>query len=170
MVSLIGGALLCCGCALGGFALVGFQQKRVRILQSLLLMLSILQGRLRYLCPPVDPLLESLCASASLRPLSFLPACLCALRGGTPFAKAWSDAIRHDVILRSMPETAALLCSLGATLGAVDVQGQLDYCAQIASQLESQLRVSEQQLARNARLFPPLGLLLGAFSALMLIS
>lgn len=166
---MIGGALLGCGFALGGFALVALQQQRVACLQALGLMLSILQGRLRYLCPPVDVLLESLCSNASLQKLLFLPDCLEALRGGTPFAAAWTDAIHRDALLRSMPETASLLSSLSATLGAVDVQGQLDYCAQIASQLEMQLQRAEQRLARNSRLFPPLGLLLGAFAALMLI-
>ena len=170
MIRALGGVLVCCGFALGGCSLAGHYRKRVRYLNALLLMLSMTQSRLRYLALPVEELLDSLQSCASLRQLSFIPNCLFHLRAGVPFAQAWEHAVHADETLRRMPETAALVSALGATLGAVDLQGQLDHCAQCAAQLERQLQAAEQQLARAARLFPPLGLLLGAFSALMLFS
>ena len=168
MIRSVGVAFLSCGIFAGGFALAAVEQKRVRTLRNLLLLISMIESQLRFLCPPVEDLLCSLRSCASLRGFSFLTACLSALRDGAPFASAWAASIRKEPALRGLPETAALITALGATLGAVDVQGQLDHCAQCASQLERQLQTAERRFERSARLFPPLGLLLGAFFALLL--
>lgn len=169
MINSVAGLLLGFGFSIGGFVLSGMQRRRVDTVRTLLLMLSMIESRLRFLNLPVQSMLSGLCDSAALHRLRFLPDCKERFAAGLPFSSAWAAAIQSDADLKATPEAADALLPLGEIIGAVDAESQIRHCAQCRARLTDLLARLEAQSARRGKLFPPLGILLGMMCALMTI-
>ncbi len=157
------------------FALAGryfalLEKKREETLRSILLMVSVTETQLRYARLPVGDLLRVLCENKALNELGFLRDCRELLCFGHSFSSAWRKSIEQNTQLKKLlPEAYESLVSLGGEIGATDLEGQLSRCEYHKRYFETVLAEREEKSKRSARLFPPLGLLLGVFAAIFML-
>lgn len=152
----------------GYFALL--DKKRAETLENILLMLSITETQLRYSRMPVSDLLKSLCENNALSGLGFLKECRELLCFGESFPCAWKKSIEASSELkRLLPETYDNLLVLGDEIGATDLDGQLSRCEYYNCLFTGVLSERREKSKRSAKLFPPLGMLLGISAALFII-
>ena len=149
------------------FALL--DKKRAQTLESILLMLSITETQLRYSRMPVSDLLKSLCENNALTGLDFLRECRELLCFGESFSSAWKRSIEASAELKKLlPETYDNLLVLGDEIGATDLDGQLSRCEYYNRLFTRVLSERQEKSRRSAKLFPPLGALIG-FSVVILL-
>ena len=158
-----------------GFFLAGkwassVQEKRVEILNEIMLMLNITESRLRYSHLPVTDLLRSLCENTGLSGLRFIKSCLERICFGEPFPDAWRKSIEDETeFCRLLSEVSASLADFGADIGSTDLESQLSGCACYKELVAHELELQREKSVKYKKLFPPLGLMLGISAAIIVI-
>lgn len=156
--------------ALAGRYFASLEKKREETLRSLLLMVSVTETQFRYARLPVADLLKILCENKALAQLGFLRDCREMLCFGYSFSSAWRKSIEQNAEMKKLlPEVYESLVSLGGEIGATDLEGQLSRCEYHKRYFENVLAEREEKSKRSAKLFPPLGLLLGVFAAIFML-
>lgn len=88
--------------------------------------------------------------------------------GGT-FHEAWEQSVEKHCPECLKSEDIDLLINVGAELGTSDIQGQLESLAMSRSELSRITAESRAEYAKKASLYRSMGVLAGAFAAVMLI-
>ncbi|MDR2753728.1 MAG: stage III sporulation protein AB [Oscillospiraceae bacterium] len=119
---------------------------RARELELCLQMVASLRAQLQFLRPPLEQMVEDVCAQS--RCPVFLPHCLRGLRQGIGFPGAWREALAaHGGGLREDDRLQLLL--LGEILGNSDAAGQRE--ARLLQDNLLQTRFDQARAARDGR-------------------
>lgn len=154
---------------LGGRLLAQKDAKRVSVIREILLMINVMETRLRYSEMPVNRLL-ALLEENGFSQLGFLSECRKRLSDGEAFGMAWGKSIEQSrAFCVLLPEEARRLTAMGTDIGVTDIEGQLSCCRYYKVLFEKSLTEREEQSERSSRMFPPLGMLLGVSAAIFLI-
>jgi stage III sporulation protein AB len=161
-------ALIVLSAAMTGVFMASGLTARVRGIEAALALLVFLRDRLRYLQHTVRDLIEAACGQPSLEQNRFLVPCRDALRRGESFPSAWQAA------LAAAPgplgnEELALLSGLGASLGATDLSGQLDFLDHTRARLDSLHAAALSRRDKHQSLYSTLGVLSGVGIAIVLL-
>ncbi len=161
--------LLVSAFALTGRWAASIQEKRVSVMDKIMLMINIVESQLRYSHMPVTDLLRILCDNMGLSELEFIKNCRERVCFGEPFPDAWRSSIETEtVICRLLPELAVNLAAFGADIGSTDLESQLSGCEYYKQIFSAQLELQREKSQKYKKLFPPLGLLLGISAAIMI--
>lgn len=157
------------------FALAGkwassVQERRVKVMGEIMLMLNIVESQLRHSHLPVTDLLRVLCNNAGLSELEFIKNCRERVCFGEPFPEAWKNSVEAEISLcRLLPESVGNLTAFGADIGVTDLESQLSGCEYYKQIFSGELEMQREKSMKYKKLFPPLGLLLGISAAIMIL-
>ena len=153
------GSALFCGCTAANLL-----SRKAAYLRLLRQFLTALMNELHYTLPPVSDLLQTLAGQAAYRELIFLQT---AAAHADTFPEGWQDAVRQDRQLSA--ETAAVMETVGQTLGATDLDGQLCTLQLCSGRLADLQADAEQTAKEKGALYRSLGLFGGLFCVILLL-
>ena len=141
---------------------------RLRRLESCVLLLGEMHGRLRYLQPTVQGLVSALAAQHRFSGLPFLKESARLMLKGQEFSSGWREALKaHEGILGK--EEAAILASLGDVLGQSDLDSQLAAIDLARVQLEQRIEGARKKVMAQGSLYRSIGALGGVAAAIILL-
>lgn len=156
--------------AVAGKCFAVFYQKRVSVLETVILMITSGESRLRYSCLPIGDLLRILNENETLSELHFIKTCREKVCFGMDFYSAWKESIESETeFCRLLGKSAKSLISMGSELGSTDLEGQLSCCRYYKKIFESDLGEQREISMKYSKIFPSLGLLLGVSAAILII-
>lgn len=162
--------LIAVGFALGGRWLAAYQQKRVELISSVILMLNIIENQLRFACLPVADLLRIISETGSLSELCFIKSVREKVCFGEPFPAAWRECVENEKELcRLLDGCVTHLIRLGDDIGSTDLEGQLSCCRYYKEIFDGELAVQQEKSRKYTKLFPSLGLLAGISAAILIV-
>lgn len=162
--------LIAAGFAFGGFGLAAYQTKKTAVIADVLLMITVIETQLRYICLPVSDLLRTLCDNSRLENLCFLKKCKDRVDNGEPFPQAWKESVENEnELCRLLSGHCSYLLRLGADIGSTDIQGQLSCCEYYKDIFAKELKEREENGKKYSRLYPTIGLMLGVSAAILII-
>ena len=157
------------------FALAGkwgasFQERRVTVMNEMMLMINVVESQLRHSHLPVTDLLRVLCENSSLSGLDFLKNCRERMCFGEPFPDAWRKSVESETELcRLLPGIKSNLAAFGSDIGSTDLESQISGCEYYRQIFSSELDIQREKNQKYKKIFPPLGLLLGISVAIMML-
>ena len=170
MIKAVAAVMLISGFSLAGHCFAAFQAKRVSVLEDIMLMLSVIETRLGYDCPPVTDIMKILSENPALSRLEFLKSCFERVCAGEPFPSAWRESVNNQQELcRLLAGSTEQLCVLGEELGATDLEAQLRKCEYYKKVFSAELELQKEKSQKYSKLFPPLGFMLGICAAIIII-
>ena len=161
--------LLCVvlACAGTGFLRARQLQAQYAALELLCALTQEMESCIRHVQPELGELLEMLAEHPNYRRFSFLCDTADSISPLHPFQETWAGALQAD---KAVPNNArAPLLQLGATLGTTDTQGQLAALQLCRAMLEQAAADARETAHTKGKLARALGLLGGAFAAVMLM-
>lgn len=170
MIKAAAAVMLIAGFSLSGHCFAAFQSKRVSMLEDIMLMISVVETRLGYDCPPVTDIVRILSENPALSNLEFLRECFERICTGEPFPSAWRESVKSSrELCRLLSGFAERLCAFGAELGATDLEAQLRKCDYYKRLFLTELEAQRERSRKYSKLFPPLGFMLGICAAIIII-
>ncbi len=170
LLKLIAMILFVTGFFLAGKRAALFQEKRTALFREILLMISIVESRLRYSRIPVTDLLCILDENKGLSELGFIKICREKVCFGEAFPDAWRESVAAEPELcRLLSDSAEYLSSFGADIGSTDLESQLSGCSYYSGIFEHELEIQQEKSRRYSKVFPTLGMLLGISAAILII-
>ncbi len=162
--------LLVAGFFLAGKWAAAMQEKRTALLDEIMLMISVVESRLRYARLPVTDLLRVLDESPGLSQLGFIKNCREKVCFGEPFPEAWRNSVRSETELcKLLADSAEHLASFGADIGSTDLESQLSGCRYYIGVFGRDLDLQREKSRKYSKLFPPLGMLIGISAAILIV-
>lgn len=162
--------LIAAGFAVGGCYAASFQSKKAKVIEDILLMISVTQTQLRYACLPVSDLLKILCENNRFVGLGFIEKCKESVESGEPFPQAWKNSVESEYMLcRLLSNHCGYLIRLGSDIGATDIEGQLGCCEYYKQIFEKELVRREENAKKYSKLYPALGMMLGISAAILIV-
>ncbi len=156
--------------SVAGKCLASFQQRRVSVLETVILMITSGESRLRYACLPMSDLLKALNENKSLSELGFIKTCREKVCFGTDFYSAWKESIESETeFCNLLGKSAKSLISMGSELGSTDLEGQLSCCEYYKKIFENDLEEQREKSLKCSKIFPSMGLLLGISAAILIL-
>ena len=153
------GSALFCGCTAADRL-----RKNAAYIRLLRQLLTELMNELRYTLPPVSDLLRTLAGRAAYQRLTFLQI---AAEQADSFPESWQNAVRQD---RHLPaDAAAVMETVGQTLGATELDGQLSSLQLCAGRLSELQADAEHTAKEKGNLYRSLGLFGGLFLVILLL-
>ncbi len=170
MVKTAAMVLIAAGFAVGGCCAASFQNKKAKVIEDILLMISVTETQLRYTCLPVSELLKTLCENNRLNGLGFIKKCKEAVESGESFPAAWKSSIENEYALsRLLSDHSGYLIRLGCDIGATDIEGQLGSCEYYKQIFQKELVQREENAKKYSKLYPALGMMLGVSAAILIV-
>lgn len=160
---LIGGLLIVSAFSFCGVSFAGEARTEIRALESLLSLLRTLSQRLSWGKEPLRSLFSSF-RDPYLERTGFLP--LLRNAEGRNYPDAWEQALR---LLPLPPEAMQEAQTLGASLGRVSLEAQLERLSLCIASLEICHRNAQTHAQRKCRSTVALWVLTGLLAALLLI-
>lgn len=155
--------------AFGGKYLAFIAREKAEIIREILQMINVIETRLRFNATPVSQLLL-LVEESGLKRLCFISECREGIENGCVFSEAWKKSISGcGYLCALLPDDMKQLIAMGADIGVTDIEGQLACCGYNRQVFEKSLHEKEEKSRQSAKLFPPLGILLGISAALFLL-
>lgn len=139
--------------------------RRLELLKKLELMLEKTELLIRCRSATVYEIAGELCRDKRLEGLDFLQY----INGDGTFHEVWEQSVRKHCPDCLKGEDIDLLINVGAELGASDIQGQLESLAMSRSELARITAEVRGEYAKKASLYRSMGVLAGAFAAVLLI-
>jgi len=141
---------------------------RLRRLESCVLMLGEMRGRLEYIQPTVQSLIGMLAGQRRFEGLGFLQECAGSMLEGKAFSSGWREALEKWSTSLGREE-AAILASLGDVLGRSDLESQLSALALAQEQLEQRIAGTRDRVQKQGNLYRSMGVLGGVAAAIILM-
>lgn len=160
---LMGGLLIVSAFSFCGVSFAGETRTEIRALEALLSLLRSLSQRLSWGKEPLRTLFSSF-RDPYLEKLGFLP--LLRNAEGRNYPNAWEQAMR---LLPLPPEAMKQAMSLGASLGRVSLEAQLEHLTLCISSLETSRRDAQANARQKCRSTVALWVLAGLLMALLLL-
>ncbi len=143
---------------------------RVKQLEATCIMLSIIRTRLQYSCCTVNELIEELDYRDDISVLRFIRPCAKECRNSVDFPVAWRNALGDKSNTDSLKsEDIDSLISFGETLGTTALEGQLSCCDLYKAVINENLISAKNNMKKYSKLFPALGILIGAAISVIVI-
>ena len=144
--------------------------KRVKQLEAVCIMLSVVRTKLQYSCCPVDDLIEELDSRADLSVLRFIRPCANACRDSVDFPVAWRNALSDKNNTDNLrQDDVESLIAFGEALGTTAIEGQLAGCDMYKSVINESLISARNSMKKYSNLFPVLGALVGIAVSVVVI-
>ena len=125
-------------------------------------MLTLMEGQMRYLAPPLEGLLRTLIQREELSPLRFLEETRIQMEEGTPFSDAFAESLSSCASELALSEgDIRPLVGLGPTLGTTDVSGQLAAIELCQTEILRNLESARVDNRTRGSLYRKLGMLTG---------
>lgn len=163
-MKLIGAGILLFTGILAGCAAAKKLEHRAAMLRLLRQMLSAMMQELRNTLPLTADLLQTLANMPAFRSLTFLQD---AAAHPHDFPNSWLKAVRQDPALTA--EMAAVLETVGQTLGSTALDGQLAALALCMERLGALQADAESFAAQKGSLYRSMGVLSALFAAILLL-
>ncbi len=158
------------GFSIFGFYVASIYEKKVEILDSIVMMLSVMRTQLRYSCIPLASLLSHLEENRKIYGLGFISACKKETENGESFPESWRRCIENEKELcKLIPDALPYLFQIGEDLGSTDLEGQLSCCEYYENVFRKELAEKEEQSGKYSKLFPTLGIMLGISAVILII-
>lgn len=133
--------------------------RRVRILEKLLLMFTMTENEISYLCRPTAELIEKLSEKEELKELDFLSECLSIYKDCGDIERAWIASVSESrCVDRS---DSGILFSFGENLGKSDEEGQRSNCRYHAELAKERLNLAREKRDKYSSLSCGLGAMTG---------
>lgn len=163
-MKLLGAGLLLCTGLLAGCAAARRLEQQVQLLRLLRQMLTAMMQTLQATLPLTADLLRMLADTPAFASLGFLQKA-----AGNPenFPQCWLDAVRHDPALTK--DTAAVMETVGQTLGSTALDGQLAALQLCLDRLGALQADAENAAAKHCGLCRSMGILSALFLAILLL-
>lgn len=160
-------AVFICSSAVGIIA-AGRLRERLKMLRALRVMLGDISVLIRCKAVPLPELINELRKNPALAPLTFLDEIgeKMSFSAGQSFGEVWRSAAES---FSAKAEDKEFLYEIGAFLGKSDIAGQLSSAELYCRRTEEKIASAEREYSEKSRLYPSLGVLSGAFIAVILI-
>lgn len=170
MIKITAIVFIVCGFVFSGQCITSYYRRRAEILGDIVMMLSVMQTRLRYECLPLAALLRVLEENGKMKNLGFITVCREKSESGDSFPHAWRESIEKErELCRLIRDVLPYLIQLGDDLGSTDLEGQLACCEYYERIFRAELDNREEQNKKYIKLFPTLGAVLGIWAAILII-
>ena len=163
-MKLLGAGLLLCTGLLAGCAAAHRLEQNVRQIRLLRQMLTAMMQELQATLPLTADLLRLLADAPAFCSLSFLRH---AADHPDSFPQCWFDAVQNDPALT--PDTAAVMETVGQTLGSTALDGQLAALQLCLDRLGALQTDAENAAAKHCGLCRSMGILSALFLAILLL-
>lgn len=145
-------------------------KKRVEILKEVRLMLAQIKLMVEYNSATVYEIAETLCKDSRLSSLKFLQTLSVSIeKVEEVFSEQWENAVNSFRCASLKKEDVRLIASIGCQLGKSGVEGQMSSIKMKEKELEALISDAEGELVRKGKLYRSLGVLSGAFAAVILV-
>lgn len=125
---------------------------------------------IRCTASPVRDIISSAAADSELSGLAFITAMNNELeQGECDIRQLWSEKLKAYPPYGINEEEFSVLDIMGRTLGAADIQGQLDCLEMYGGIIASSIKEADKERKEKPKLFRSMGLLAGLFAAVILI-
>lgn len=168
MLKLIGTIVLIFSTSMVGIYFSGCLSERVRILNAVKLMLEELSIQIRFRGLTVTELVQELMENSALNECTFLLSVEENLIAVKSFSRAWELSVDGWNTRGIKASDRELLKGIGGFLGNSDIDGQLSSLELSKEKLSVLQREATEQCEKRGRLYRSLGVLSGAFAAVML--
>ena len=143
---------------------------RVKQLEAVCMMLSVVRTKLQYSCCPVNELIEELDSREDISILKFINPCANACRNSVDFPIAWRNALGdRNNTYNSKSDDVESLISFGDALGTTAIEGQLACCDLYKAVISENLASAKNNMKKYSKLFPALGILGGIAGSVIVI-
>ena len=150
-----------------GIVLQMQEQKKLRKLQLLLVMLSDIKTKMKCTLLSTKDIFLSLSENPQYSLLEFLNECCDSLKNGFDFPESFGNAVlKKDYDIPK--KFKDMLISLGNYLGTTDLQGQLSYIDLITSYIEKECEELSEKHLKKGNMYLSLGFLAGIAIAVVL--
>lgn len=163
-MKLLGAGLLLCTGLLTGCAAAHRLEQHVRQIRLLRQMLTAMMQELQATLPLTADLLRILADMPAFSPLGFLQQ---AAAHPDSFPQCWFDAVRSDASLTK--DTAAVMETVGQTLGSTALDGQLAALQLCLDRLGALQADAETTAVKHCGLWRSMGVLSALFLAILLL-
>ena len=154
MLKFVAMILFVAGFSLAGKRAASFQEKKTVLLREILLMISIVESRLRYSRLPVTDLLCVLDENMGLSELGFIKTCREKVCFGEAFPEAWRESIDGEPELcRLLSDSAVHLTGFGAEIGSTDLESQLSGCRYYSEIFSRELEIQQEKSQKYSKVF-----------------
>lgn len=152
-------AVLGLSCVMTGQYISYRLNRRVRILEKLLLMFTMTENEISYLCRPTAELIEKLSEKEELKELDFLSECLSLYKDCGDIERAWIASISESRCVDL--SDSGILFSFGENLGKSDEEGQRSNCRYHAELAKEKLNLAREKRDKYSSLSCGLGAMTG---------
>lgn len=163
-MKLLGAGLLLCTGVMAGCAAARNLERRAALLRLLRQLLTAMIHELSGLLPLTADLLKHLAAEPAFGSLQFLQE---AAADPDAFPASWLEAVRRDPSLP--PDAAAVLVTVGQTLGSLPLEGQLAALRLCTERLAVLQNTAEACAAEKGTLCRSMGILGALFFTILLL-
>lgn len=168
MLKLFGTVVLILSTSMVGVHFSGRLSERVRMLNAIKLMLEDISIHIRFRGLTVTELVQNLVRNPSMSECTFLLTVEENLKVTRSFSEAWNLSIDACNIHCLKPSDREFLMEIGGFLGNSDIDGQLSSLELSKEKLRMLQQSAIEQCDKKGRLYRSLGVLSGAFAAVML--
>ncbi len=145
-------------------------KKRVENLKLIEVLLDEIILQIRYKSATVYEIMQKLCSENYSNNLEFLNKIKSELEGtNNVFSVIWRENIESQNEIFLVQEDKKLLLLIGEILGRTDKEGQLNSLNYIKKELDLKILKSKQDEQEKSKLYRSLGILSGAFIAILLV-
>lgn len=163
-MKLIGSGFLLCTGILAGCAAARRLTRRAELLRLLRQLLTAMIQELRNTLPLTADLLRMLADMPAFHSLAFLQQ---AAAHPDCFPQCWTDFVRADPAIT--PDIAAVLDTVGQTLGSTALDGQLAALQLCLERLGTLQTAAESRAAEKGSLYRSMGILCALFCVILLL-
>lgn len=156
-------------CIFAGNYLARRSLERVRILETVILMIRNIRTQIEYARLPIEQLLDFLEKNSDFKKLTFISNSKKLLSEGESFQNAWSYSINN--FYENSPlkdEDKNLLIAFSTGFGSSDTSGQLNNCDTYINLLEMKTQQLRDKCDSSVKIYNSLGLLCGTLVAIIL--
>lgn len=156
-------------CTLTGSYFSGRLKQKCVFLKEVSYMLEELRLLIEFECAEVGEIIQRLLKNKRLSELGFLKEIAAKIDLGTDFGLLWESAVEMQQYAFLSSEEKEFIKEIGRKLGKSDITGQINAIKFEKNELESMIRTADEDYCRKAKLYRSLGVLCGAFFAIMFI-
>lgn len=156
-------------CTLTGSYFSGRLKQKCIFLKDISYMLEELRLLIEFESAEVGEIIQRLLKNKRLSELGFISDIAERIAVGSDFGSLWESAVemQHYDFLSS--EEKEFIKDIGRKLGKSDINGQINAIKFEKNELENMIRTADDDYCRKAKIYRSLGVLCGAFIAIMFI-
>lgn len=144
-------------------------KQKCRFLKEISYMLEELRLLIGFESAEVGEIIQRLLKNKRLSGLSFIGYIAENFDVGTDFGLLWENAVEKQQYCFLSSEEKEFIKDIGRKLGKSDLNGQINAIEYEKNELENMIRSADDDYCRKAKLYRSLGVLCGAFIAILFV-